>query len=90
MKDINIHIGPKRQRCELITFAVCFAIAFLLNVYAIVIYNSSWLELITSIFYIITFAVVIYVAWSCMRLIVWALFKRKNKPNNHDNTKRFP
>lgn len=79
MKDINIHIGPKRQRCELITFAVCFAIAFLLNVYAIVTYNSSWLELITSIFYVITFAVVIYVAWSCVRLIVWALFKRKNK-----------
>ena len=70
MKDINIHISPKRRRCELITFAVCFAI---------VTYNSSWLELITSIFYVITFAVVIYVAWSCMRLIVWALFKRKNK-----------
>lgn len=79
MKDINIHISPKRQRCELITFAVCSAIAFLLNVYAIVTYNSSWLELITSIFYVITFAVVIYAAWSCMRLIVWALFKRKNK-----------
>ena len=79
MKDINIHISPKRQRSELITFAQCIAIAFLLNVYAIVTYNSSWLELITSIFYVITFAVVIYVAWSCMRLIVWALFKRKNK-----------
>ena len=33
MKDINIHIGPKRQRCELITFAVCFAIAFLCHSY---------------------------------------------------------
>lgn len=79
MKDINLHVSVRRQRCELLTFAVCFAIAFILNVCAIAAYNAPWTELITSIFYVITLAVALYVAWSCIRIAAWALFKRKNK-----------
>lgn len=80
MKDIKMHISVRRQHRELLTFAVCFAVAFLLNVYAIAAYDAPWSELLTSIFYVITMAVVLYAAWSCVRLVVWALFKKKRNP----------
>lgn len=78
MKDITIRISRQRQRHELITFAVCFAAAFLTNVYAIVAYNAPWTELFTSIFFVITFAIALYMFWGCVRLVACKL-RRKNK-----------
>lgn len=77
MKDLNIHISRRQQRTELITLTVCFTVAFLFNVWAIVEYDAPWTELVTSIFYVITFTIVIYVAWTCVRLIWHALKKVK-------------
>lgn len=82
MKDLTIHISRRRQRTELITFIVCFVIAFATNVWAIIEYDSPWSELITSIFYVITFAVALYVAWGCVRLLWHALRGMRKKKNN--------
>lgn len=81
MKDINLHISRRRQRFELISFAVCFIIAFLLNVYAVNKYNAPWTELITSVFYVVTFAVVLYLVWICLRIIACPLIKRIKSKN---------
>lgn len=71
MKDIII--SPKRQKSELKALLVCFIIAFALNVGAIICYKAPATEMITSIFYVITFAVVLYAAWVIVRLIVYLL-----------------
>jgi len=79
MKDIII--TRRRQRTELRMFLICFVIAFLLNVVAIIVYTASAWELITSIFYVLTFAVVLYVAWVFVRLLYYGI-KRLNTKNN--------
>ena len=42
MKDIVF--TAKRQRTELIVFGVCLLVSFLMNVYAIVAFNTEWKE----------------------------------------------
>ncbi len=76
MKDIVISV--KRQKKELITFSVCLAVAFAMNVYAIAVYGGDWNELFWSLGFVITAAVIIYFLWSVMRLIFYfvkSLFK---------------
>lgn len=77
MKDLTIHISKRRQRCEIITFAVCFLIAFALNIYAIIAYEGQWTELATSFFYVLTAALLLYVIWTCVRLVLRAIFRKK-------------
>lgn len=78
MKDIII--SPKRQKTELKALLVCFILAFALNIGAIIYYKTPASEIITSIFYVITFAVVLYAAWVIVRLIVY-LIRRIFKKN---------
>jgi hypothetical protein len=73
MKDFII--TPKRQKREIITFVVCFVISFLLNVYAVIAYQSPAKEIITSFFYVLIFALLLYVVWSIIR-ILFNLIKR--------------
>ena len=82
MKDITLHITRRRQCIEIATFAVCFVVAFALNAVAIAIYHSPWLELLTSLLYVLTLTVILYVAWSIVRVVVRliiVLAKRLNK-----------
>lgn len=69
MKDIII--SPKRQKTELKALLTCFIIAFALNVGAIICYKAPATEIITSIFYVITFAVALYAVWVVLRLIIF-------------------
>ncbi|MBO4995189.1 MAG: hypothetical protein J6C78_04405 [Muribaculaceae bacterium] len=69
----NITITPKRQKTEIITLIICFVISFGLNAYAIIAYNAPAKELITSIFYVITFAIALYAAWTILRLLILPL-----------------
>ncbi len=82
MKDITI--SAKRQKHELLTWLVCFAISFVLNVYAIIAYESSAIELVTSLLYVICFSLVLYVAWGCLRIIGHFVFKN----TKHNNKKQ--
>lgn len=68
MKDIII--TQKRIRTELLVIAVCFAIAFIANVVAVFIYKSPLSEIYSSIFYVLTATLVLYVLALVLRLIV--------------------
>ena len=57
MKDTVL--TARRKKIEIITLLVCFVLANLVNLYAIIAYNRSMMEMITSIFYIIIFAFVL-------------------------------
>ena len=71
MKDTLI--TARRKKIELITLLVCFVVANLLHLYAIITYRASFEELITSIFYIILFTFVLYGFWSMVRLLFYGV-----------------
>ena len=48
----------------------CFVAAFLLNIVAIIIYNTSWLEVFTQIGYVLLLTISIYLILFLFRLIV--------------------
>ena len=47
MKDTLI--TAHRKKVELLTWFVCFVMAYLLNLYAIIAYKTSFLEVLTSL-----------------------------------------
>lgn len=71
MKDLTI--TKKRQKIEIVTLIICFLIAFAFNVYAIIEYKAPVKELATSIFYVLTFAIALYVAWSFIRILFYLI-----------------
>lgn len=80
MKDTLI--TARRKKIEIISWLVCFLIANLFNLYAIFAYKTSYAELLTSIFYVIIFSCVLYVAWVFLRLLIYGvreLFRRNRK-----------
>ena len=70
MKDTIL--TARRKKTEIYTFLICFIIA---NVYAIIAYKASFMELFTSFFYVLAFSVALYIAWSVIRLGFYALKK---------------
>lgn len=67
MKDIII--TGKRIRREILITLIIFLFAILLNVYAIISYETGWSELISEIPFILLISVVIYVFLSLVRII---------------------
>ena len=74
MKDTLI--TAQRKKTELLTFLVCFGVAFLLNVGCIFYYHTPFSEVFTQIGYVLVITVALYLIWTAIRLIVW-LFRRK-------------
>lgn len=68
MKDILI--TRKRQITELKVWLACLALSVVLNIYAIIAYEAPWTELFTSIGFMLTASVVIYIILLFFR-IVW-------------------
>jgi len=73
MKDIII--SKARCKTEVITLLVCFIIACLFNLGAIIYYKSPVIELITSLGYVFIFAIVLFVLWSIIRLTGYVIKK---------------
>ena len=71
MKDITIK-GKQIQK-ELITFLVCFVIGFFANVSAILYYKTKFSEMFTSLLYVLTFSVVLYLFWSIIRIMIFQI-----------------
>ena len=71
MKDIII--SRRRQLTELLIFCFCLVIAFALNIWAIISYNAPWIELYSSFFYMLIFAIVIYALTVALRLCIFAI-----------------
>lgn len=82
MKDTII--TARRKKIELITLLICFVIANLIHLYAVIAYRASFMEMITSIFYIIIFTLVLYAFLGILRILFYgiqALFRRRKGRN---------
>lgn len=66
-------ITAKRKITELITFLICFIVANLANLYSIISYKTSFIELITSIGYVTVAALILYVIWTAIRLAIYGI-----------------
>jgi hypothetical protein len=66
-------ITAKRKKTEIITLLVCFIIANLLNLYAIIQYKTAFAELLTCLGYVAMATVALYVLWSLIRIIFYAI-----------------
>lgn len=78
MKDIVVTAG--RLRRERNVYLVCFLLAFLLNLVAVVRFDRPWTELFSQIGYVLVISVVLYlVLWIPRLLIVGArrVFRRE-------------
>lgn len=73
MKDTLI--TGKRKKTELITLLVCFVLANLINLYAIISYNTSFNELYSSIGYVFVLSVSIYLGWTFVRILFYLICK---------------
>ena len=58
---------------EIAVFAACLLIAFLVSIYAVVHYQTSWSELYTDIGFTTVLALVVYVARCVFKLLVKAV-----------------
>lgn len=71
MKDTIL--TARRKKIELVTLLVCFIVSNLLHLYSIIAYRASFMEMITSIFYIIIFTFVLYAFWGILRLLFYGI-----------------
>ncbi|OQB31021.1 MAG: hypothetical protein BWY08_00773 [Bacteroidetes bacterium ADurb.Bin174] len=71
MKDIII--TGKRRKKEILIFVSCFAIAFLINVLAIIVYKTPWYEIFTQMGYVLAIALVLFLTVTLFRILVWGV-----------------
>ena len=75
----NTIITTKQKKRELLFLLISFIIAFVLNIYSIIYYDSQWKELFTTLHITILFSIVIYFLLVIIRLIIMGigyLFKK--------------
>lgn len=77
MKDTIV--TARRKKTEIITLLVCFVIANLVHMYAIIAYHGSFMEMITSIFYIFIFTFALYAFWGLLRLLFYGIKRILNQ-----------
>ena len=87
MKDILI--TRKRQKTELKIWLICLGVSFVLNIYAIIAYEGQWTELFTSIGFILTSSVVMYVVILFIRLVYYGMRRilKRTLSANYKNQK---
>lgn len=73
MKEIVI--TKQRLRRELSFLLMSFLFAFLLNVFAVFVYNTPWIEIFTQIGYVLAITVVAYFLVAIIRGILLLLKK---------------
>lgn len=71
MKDTIL--TAHRKKVEIWSLLVCFLIANILHVYAIIEYEGSFMELFTSFFYVLAFSIVLYFTWFVLRIFIYVL-----------------
>ncbi|MDR1744053.1 MAG: hypothetical protein LBR48_09620 [Dysgonamonadaceae bacterium] len=73
MKDIVI--TSKMINREMRIWLICFLLAFLLNVVAVCIYKTSWVEIFSQIGYVVVISIVFYAILAFFRLVAYGLSK---------------
>jgi len=63
----------RRQRVELLILAICFLLAFMLNVVAIMLYHTSWKELYSQWIAVILLSLFLYALTWIIRFIFWGV-----------------
>lgn len=78
MKDTII--TARRKKTELITLLICFILANLANLYAVITYQTPAIELLTSLGYVTVAAILFYIIWCILRLAFYGIkfiFRKK-------------
>lgn len=74
MKDTII--TAKRKKIEIIYWLICFLIANLANIYAIIIYdNTSFREVFTSLGYVLVASLALYAVSIVIRILYYGVKK---------------
>ena len=68
MKDLTI--TGKRIQSEIKILIGCFILAVILNIYAIIKYNSGWGELFTQLHIEVLLSIVIYFVTGVIRIVI--------------------
>lgn len=63
-----IVISVRRQKIEIRTLLICLALAYLVDIIAIIFWSGSWRELYSVIGYVLALAVLFYIVWTALRL----------------------
>lgn len=63
----------KRQIKELRILLLCLVFTFLLNIVAVIIYKTPWIEIFTNIGYVIIVAIVLYLLILLIRMIIFSI-----------------
>lgn len=77
MKDIVI--TPLRIRKELITLLVLFLTGFVANIVAIILYKTHFIEIISSVPYVVLFSLVAYLLLLLVRIIFYLISRALKK-----------
>jgi len=72
MKNITVSAG--RVKKELIFFLISILFALIMNIYSIIIYQTQWIELITTLHITFLLSIVIYIIIGIFR-IIWRLLR---------------
>jgi len=75
MKDILFTV--KQQKTEIKYMLACLLLAFGINIFAIISYNTEWKELHTQLFIVLIIAVVFYILSVIFRLIFALIFNKR-------------
>lgn len=73
MNDITIK--GKRIRKEFIILLICVLLAFGINIYSIITYQTSWVELWTYLPTVVLLGIMIYLLLAALRSIVYIVRK---------------
>ncbi|WP_106541647.1 hypothetical protein [Prolixibacter denitrificans] len=68
-------ITRQRRRKELMFWGISFIVAFLMNVYGIVRYNTSWSELYSQLHIVLLISFVLYAFIGIIRLSIFGILK---------------
>lgn len=68
-------ISPKRLKKELIIFTICFIIAFIMNIIAIIRFKTPWYEMFTQIGYVLIITISIYFIIVLFRSLLFLIRK---------------
>lgn len=71
MKEIVV--SPKRLKNEITIFAICFGIAFIFNLYAIIRFQTPWYEIFSQIGYVLLITVSLYFVVIFIRFILYLI-----------------
>jgi Na+/melibiose symporter-like transporter len=76
MKDTVLTLTARRKKHELIILAFCFVAANIVNLAAIIYFDTSWIELLTQIGYVVIITILLYFVILAFRLLLKLLFRK--------------